>query len=119
MHPWLRRDPAPGPELVGVAKAKQLVLYLPCTIKAGGRPSAIGLVDADVHPAEELMPAALALAGTIAKNAPYRRAQLARRPSTTACSRPIDAALQVEVEETTAQQCLRDPRSGRGYAAAS
>ncbi len=59
--------------LVGPGMAKQLI-YTAKNIKAD-EALWIGLVNA-VYPAQELLPAAEKLAGTIAKNAPDRRAGL-------------------------------------------
>ena len=71
--------------LVGMGMAKQLV-YSALNIKAD-EALRIGLVNA-VYTQEELMPAALKLAGKIAKNAPIA-VRTARRPSTAASACPL------------------------------
>ena len=95
--------------LVGMGMAKQMV-YSALNIKAD-EALRIGLVNA-VYTQEELMPAALKLAGKIAKNAPIavrnckkghqRRHQPAHREG---CGSGRKAV----------RRLLRDPRSGRGH----
>ena len=58
------------------------------------------------------MPAALKLAGKIAKNAPIA-VRNCKKAINDGISLPIEKA--VEVEEKTVRRLLRDPRSGRGH----
>lgn len=73
--------------LVGPGMAKQLI-YTAKNIKAD-EALRIGLVNA-VYPAQELLPAAEKLAGTIAKNAPI---------AVRACKKAINDGLQVNMDE--------------------
>ena len=76
--------------LVGPGMAKQLI-YTAKNIKAD-EALRIGLVNA-VYPAQELLPAAEKLAGTIAKNAPI---------AVRACKKAINDGLQVDMDKAIA-----------------
>lgn len=78
--------------LVGMGMAKQLV-YSALNIKAD-EALRIGLVNA-VYPQEELMPAALKLAGKIAKNAPIA-VRNCKKAINDGISLPIEKAIEVE-----------------------
>ena len=99
--------------LVGMGMAKQMV-YSALNIKAD-EALRIGLVNA-VYTQEELMPAALKLAGKIAKNAPIA-VRNCKKAINDGISLPIEKA--VEVEEKLFGDCFETPRSGRGPWAAS
>ena len=86
--------------LVGMGMAKQLV-YSALNIKAD-EALRIGLVNA-VYPQEELMPAALKLAGKIAKNAPIA-VRNCKKAINDGISLPIEKA--VEVEEKLFGDCF-------------
>ncbi len=92
--------------LVGPGMAKQLI-YTAKNIKAD-EALRIGLVNA-VYPAQELLPAAEKLAGTIAKNAPI---------AVRACKKAINDGLQVDMDHRgeAVRQLLRDggPEGGHG-----
>ncbi len=80
--------------IINIGKAKEL-LFTASNIKA---PEALelGLVTA-VYPQEELMPAALKMAGKIAKNAPIA-VRAAKKAMNEGRALPIDQAVQIEEE---------------------
>ena len=87
--------------LVGPGMAKQLI-YTAKNIKAD-EALRIGLVNA-VYPAQELLPAAEKLAGTIAKNAPI---------AVRACKKAINDGLQVDMDRAVTIETA-DQKEGMG-----
>ena len=96
--------------LVGPGMAKQLI-YTAKNIKAD-EALRIGLVNA-VYPAQELLPAAEKLAGTIAKNAPIA-VRACKKAINDGISLPIEKA--VEVEEKLFGDCFETHDQKEGMA---
>jgi len=94
------------PRLVGPARAAELI-YTGRIVEAD-EAARLGLVN-EVVPAEQLMPAALAMARTIARNAPLP-VRLAKRAVQQAHQGGIREALE---RETAAQNVCYDTEDGR------
>ena len=98
------------PRRVGVAKAKELIIT--GKVIDAAENEKIGLVNA-VYPLEELMPAALKLAGMIAKNAPIA-VRNCKKAINGGISLPIEKA--VEVEEKLFGDCCETHDQKEGMA---